>query len=234
MILVTARYASSRLPGKAMMKIGGKTTIELCLRRAKLSGAQVVLCTTRRKEDDALEVVAERLGIPTYRGSSEDVIKRYWGAARKFGAKTFITYQADNLLYDFGLMKRGLEMLERVPFVEAPQGVVQGAFTMGFTRDALEDAYRNSRGGGRTEMIWPFFTCEKAELPMEPGYYRDVRMTLDYPEDFAFFQEAFRLVTYKTPMLEIIPRVAHLAPMNWFRKGDWQEKQRKVVESYGK
>jgi spore coat polysaccharide biosynthesis protein SpsF (cytidylyltransferase family) len=54
-IILQARIDSSRLPGKALALIGGKSILEHCLRRLMCAGiAPVVLATTNRPEDDAL------------------------------------------------------------------------------------------------------------------------------------------------------------------------------------
>jgi len=55
MIVLQARLASTRLPGKALRQIEGRTLLGRCIERLLASGvAPVVLATTTRPEDDAL------------------------------------------------------------------------------------------------------------------------------------------------------------------------------------
>ena len=76
-IILQARYGSSRLRGKALEPVGGRTMIEQCLRRLLTAGvARVVLATTIAPEDDVLEALARRMGIAVLRGDADDEIGR--------------------------------------------------------------------------------------------------------------------------------------------------------------
>lgn len=232
MILVTSRTASSRLPQKALREIGGIPTVEICMRRAKLTGKPVIVCTTDLKEDDIIEVIAKCNNVLCHRGSEKDIIARYWGAFQEFGCEKAVTYQADNLMMDFELLNLGLEQLERDDFINEPEGIVQGAFSMGFTRDALREAYETKKSND-TEMIWEFFKCKPKPLEInDPVYFDDIRMSLDYEEDFEFFQKVFERFDYTAPLREVIPNIKDLAHINFFRKQDWFNNQKKVIAGY--
>lgn len=98
--IVQARMGSARLPGKSMIKLGGKPIIEHVLgrvRRAKMV-AEVVLATSYQDEDGALCDVAVRLGVQVFRGPEDDVLKRYILAAQKFRADVVVRICGDNPL----------------------------------------------------------------------------------------------------------------------------------------
>jgi spore coat polysaccharide biosynthesis protein SpsF len=100
-IVLQARYASSRLPGKALKAIGRYTVLEHCLTRLLLTGInRVVLATTRRPEDDALVAIAERVGVRIYRGSTEDVLGRVAAAAETYDLDPVIRATGDNPAVD--------------------------------------------------------------------------------------------------------------------------------------
>jgi spore coat polysaccharide biosynthesis protein SpsF len=85
-IVVAARTSSARLPGKVLRPLGGLPMIVFLLRRLHgLQAGRVVLATTDLPADDALEAVVAAEGIPVYRGSQDDVVARFVGAAATFG-----------------------------------------------------------------------------------------------------------------------------------------------------
>ena len=71
-IILQARMASQRLPGKALEPIAGRSLIVRCLQRLGASGVgPVILATTVGREDDALVSAAQDLGAAVYRGSAD-------------------------------------------------------------------------------------------------------------------------------------------------------------------
>lgn len=98
--LVQARMGSSRLPGKMLMDLCGHPLLHWVLARTKRSRRldSVVLATSACERDDALEDLAERLGIHCYRGSEDDVLGRLAQAARAYRADTVVRLCGDNPL----------------------------------------------------------------------------------------------------------------------------------------
>src|SRR5438128_10420463 len=102
-IILQARFASTRLPGKALERIGSRTLLEHGLPLLLSAGvAQVVLATTVYAEDDALAVVARRIGVSVFRGDAADVLGRYTAAAAEFGFDHVIRATGDNPAVDIG------------------------------------------------------------------------------------------------------------------------------------
>lgn len=87
--IIQARTGSSRLPGKVLMNLGGKPDIYWVTTRmaACESVDAVLLATTATPQDDALARWAEGESIACFRGSEEDVLKRYHDAAVFAGAE---------------------------------------------------------------------------------------------------------------------------------------------------
>ncbi len=83
MAIVLARMGSSRLPGKTLMKIAGKPSLQHLLER--LSGSlevdEVIVATTDLAEDDDIQILANTLGYRCFRGSAQDVLSRVAGAS---------------------------------------------------------------------------------------------------------------------------------------------------------
>jgi spore coat polysaccharide biosynthesis protein SpsF len=100
--IIQARMSSSRLPGKVLMDITGKTMLQHVFERtlqAKLID-QVVLATTSDPSDDILAQFCQKHGIPCYRGSLLDVLDRFYQIAIKFNPDSIIRFTADCPLLD--------------------------------------------------------------------------------------------------------------------------------------
>jgi len=96
--LIQARMESTRLPGKALAKLGDHSVLEWVIRRVRSSKqlTKVVLATTTKSSDDSLCELATSLGIEIFRGSENDVLGRFADAAEKFPADVVIRVCADN------------------------------------------------------------------------------------------------------------------------------------------
>lgn len=100
--IVQARFASSRLPGKAMLKIGGIPSLaHVLIRTLRISGiTHCVLATTTQSDDDKLGDLAENLGFEVYRGETEDVVSRLYSAAQIHSADYVVRITGDCPIFD--------------------------------------------------------------------------------------------------------------------------------------
>lgn len=95
-IVVAARMSSSRLPGKALLPLGGLPMVVFLLRRLRgMQAGRAVLATTDLPADDALATTVAAEGVPVYRGSQDDVVARFVGAADRFGFEVVGRVTAD-------------------------------------------------------------------------------------------------------------------------------------------
>ena len=97
-LILQARMGSTRLPGKSMMDLAGAPLLARILERVKRARKPhvVVMATTERAEDDVLVTLAERMGVPVFRGSQNDLLDRYYQAAKNFSADIVLRLPADN------------------------------------------------------------------------------------------------------------------------------------------
>src|SRR5262245_19029581 len=97
-MILQARMGSTRLPGKSMMHLAGAPLLARILERVRRCTIidQIVLATTRESEDDALEDIARSYGVSTFRGSKDDLLDRYYQAAKAFRADLIVREPADN------------------------------------------------------------------------------------------------------------------------------------------
>jgi spore coat polysaccharide biosynthesis protein SpsF (cytidylyltransferase family) len=85
-ILIQARLSSSRLPNKMLREIAGIPLVEYVVRRCSLSKRAdlIAVITSNEPSDDLLHQFCEKKGITVFRGSLDNVLKRYVQAATFF------------------------------------------------------------------------------------------------------------------------------------------------------
>lgn len=100
--IIQARMTSTRLPGKVLKKINDKVVLDYVIGRLKKCKniSEIVLAITTNKKDDALEEYAKNNKINYFRGSEEDVLSRYFEAAKKFNAEVIVRITSDCPLID--------------------------------------------------------------------------------------------------------------------------------------
>ncbi|MFC7529565.1 cytidylyltransferase domain-containing protein [Actinoplanes sp. GCM10030250] len=106
--IIQARMGSSRLPGKVLRHLGGRTVLDRVVRAARESGVldELVVATTTEADDDAVAAECERIGVACYRGPVDDVLTRFLGVLETHTADTVLRFTADCPLLDPRLVAR--------------------------------------------------------------------------------------------------------------------------------
>jgi spore coat polysaccharide biosynthesis protein SpsF len=96
--IIQARMGSQRLPGKSMADLAGEPLLWQFLERVKRCKNidQVVLATTSKTQDDVLVKIADRCNVQSFRGAENDLVDRYYQAAKLFNADIVVRICADN------------------------------------------------------------------------------------------------------------------------------------------
>lgn len=99
-LIIQARMGSTRLPGKSMMDLAGAPLIVRLLERVKRcrNVNRIVLAIPDNDENDILEKMANNSNINCFRGSENDLLDRYYQAAKEFDAEIIGRIPADNPL----------------------------------------------------------------------------------------------------------------------------------------
>lgn len=101
-IILQARVASTRLPGKALKDLAGRPMIEWVLQRLSLSkrAGLLVLAIPDAPADDPLARIGSRLNVRVFRGSESDVLDRYYQCARFHHLDAVVRATGDNPFVD--------------------------------------------------------------------------------------------------------------------------------------
>ncbi|OXB91657.1 cytidylyltransferase domain-containing protein [Parageobacillus galactosidasius] len=100
--IIQARTGSTRLPGKVLKKVLGKTLLEYQMERVKRAETinEIIIATTTKEIDDPIVQLCQKLSIPYYRGSEEDVLSRYYEAATEFNVDVIVRLTSDCPIID--------------------------------------------------------------------------------------------------------------------------------------
>ena len=194
-LLLSVREKATRLPGKVLKPLGDGNVTEFLLRRLQSVGnAQaVILATSVDPRDEILAEIAERLGAIAFRGSEDDKLLRYRDAARAHDLDFAVIVDGDDPFVSTAHIERMIDAqrTDPVDFIVC-DGLPLGATGFCVSRDGLERVC-SLKQENNTE-IWGHLFTENPEFrstsldETDPLLNRpDVRMTLDYPEDYDFF-----------------------------------------------
>ena len=84
-VIVQARINSTRFPEKIMQIINGKSIIELLLKRLSFSKTvkKIIVAIPDNKKNKKLENFLKQKKINVFSGDEDNVLKRYYDAAKK-------------------------------------------------------------------------------------------------------------------------------------------------------
>ncbi len=206
---VPARMSSTRLPGKPLRRLAGKPALQHLLERLQLTTRcqGVVLCTTTNASDDVLVDLAQHVGVHVYRGSEQDLLERYRGAAKRLGVDLIVNVDGDDILLDPEQVDDAVGHLERtgadfltfrgLPFGAAPTGVGVRALEKVCQMKTEADT---ATGWGRFFDREDLFHVEHIDVQDPALRHPELRLTLDYPEDLQVFEAIYAALYRSAPL----------------------------------
>jgi glutamate-1-semialdehyde 2,1-aminomutase len=198
--IVQARMGSTRFPNKVMRTICDTPMIGLLLDRLANSNLidQIVLATSEDPRNDSLAKYVCKLGFSVYRGSEDDVLDRYYHAAKEAGADSVVRITGDCPLVDPAIVDKAIAKLKKedVDYVSNTSQLTypDGLDIEVFTFLALETAWKQAKAPQEREHVTPFIResgkFSLANLVHDTDHSEE-RWTVDEPEDFEVIQKIF-------------------------------------------
>ena len=201
-IIVQARMASTRLPGKILKDFyRGYTILDIILQKLhRIPDAVVVVATSTNEADDALAAYLSDKGERVYRGSENDVLQRFIGAAEENGIDGIVRICSDNPFLDVD----GLCQLARAARDNAEADYIGfrvngkpsilthfGFWGEYVTLDALKRVAATTDEKAAHEHVTNYvythddrFGCAWIAAPEFLEWRTDIRLTIDTPVDF--------------------------------------------------
>jgi spore coat polysaccharide biosynthesis protein SpsF len=199
--IIQARMGSTRLPGKVLMNLGGETVLARVVRRLRRATRvdEIVVATTNSFADDAIVQECQRLKVSSFRGSENDVLDRYYQAARMGAAGTVVRITSDCPVIDADLVDETIRVFQERQGDYAsnsfPRTYPRGLDTEVFTMAALEQAWRDAHKPYEREHVTPYFYehPELFRLVSQRGRidYSQYRWTLDTAEDLELLRTIY-------------------------------------------
>jgi spore coat polysaccharide biosynthesis protein SpsF len=203
--IIQARMGSSRLPGKVLMKIDKKyTVLEYVIKQISQSKLvnKVIIATTNLEQDDVIQKVANELGIECFRGSSDNVLDRYYECAKKFSLNNILRITSDCPLIDPGIVDKVIEKYLTKDFDYVSNTLIR-TFPIGmdseiFSFDVLEKSWQNASLLSEKEHVTPYMINKKNGFRL--GNIKNelnvgqLRLTLDRIEDYELIKKIVKKI----------------------------------------
>lgn len=190
--VIQARMTSTRLPGKVLMEVKGKPLLAYQIEQLRFAGSleKLIVATTVNASDDPIVAFAEGRGIPVFRGSEEDVLDRYYQAAKDYKAEHIMRLTADCPLVQPDICDRITEYYfeNGYDYVRTGPTFAEGLDCEVFSFRVLEKAWKTARLKSEREHVTLFirnhpelFSVADLHNSTDDSKYR---ITVDSPEDF--------------------------------------------------
>lgn len=204
--IIQARTSSARLPGKVLKELpyaSNITCLEQVIRRVKKSKKlnDIIIATTKEKEDNEIINIVKKEDVKYFRGSKENVLSRYYFAAKENNIDLIVRITSDcpcidaditDLTID-GHINKMADYTTNSLVRTYPHGLDVEVFNF----NALEKAYKNATKDYEKEHVTPYinrnpqiFKINEMKAPKEL-YVPDIRVTLDTEEDYALLCVVF-------------------------------------------
>lgn len=200
--ILQARMGSSRLPGKVMLPLLGLPVVARQIERLKRSvnTGTIVLATSINEIDDKLYEFAQDNNLFVFRGELNDVLDRFYRAAKNYDAKHIIRITGDCPLIDPSLVDKvvthhinnELDYTSNIDPPTWPDGLDVEVIKF----SALQAAWEHSTEIYDREHVTSYIRNKKQEfhcgnITNPKGDKSPIRWTLDEPEDYIFLKAIY-------------------------------------------
>ena len=181
-----ARTGSTRLPGKILKEINGKSLLQIHLDRLKKckSVSEIIVATTTNSEDQIIFDKAIEWGFSASIGSETDVLDRFYQAVKDKNAEWIVRVTSDCPLIDPVLADNVIDFVQinnkdygaNILIENYPDGQDIEVFKF----SALEEAWKNAKLLSEREHVTPYI---RNNADLKGG---NLFSAINYPCDFDF------------------------------------------------
>jgi len=221
--IIQARMGSSRLPGKVMMKIDGEHSIMSSvitqLKYCKFLD-KIVVATTNLQEDNCIEQSVLNLGIPCFRGSSLDVLDRFYYCAQKFNFSSIVRITSDNPLIDPTIVDETIHKFNSNSY-DFVLNCLTRTFPYGteveiFSFDALKKSWETSKTSEDREHVTRFFYNNPDKFKIQNITYQKnlshLKWTVDRENDLNLVRKIISKINKRPILMTDILQLFEIEP----------------------
>ncbi len=202
--IIQARMGSNRLPGKVLLDLAGEPMLTRVVHRLRRSKTitDVMVATTTETQDDVISDLCKVQGWTCFRGNHDDVLDRYYQAARAQFADVVVRITSDCPLIEPEIVDQVVgRFMEHQPVLDyasnslSPRTFPRGLDTEVMRFDALERAWHLDKNPDWREHVTQFIqrnTSLFSTLAITNDQdLSSMRWTVDTVEDLAFVRHIF-------------------------------------------
>lgn len=199
--ILQARVTSSRLPGKVLKPIMGRPMLALQIERVLQAKNidHLIIATSTDPSDNGLEELCRKINASCYRGSLNDVLDRFYHAAKIWKPKHVVRITGDCPLIDPEVIDNVIAFYLDGDYDYA-SNAVEPTFPDGldveiFRFSILKEAWKEAALPSQREHVTPFIHQQPDRYRV--GHYKNtedlshLRWTVDEPEDFDLINKIY-------------------------------------------
>lgn len=242
-IIIQARLGSTRLPRKILKEFhNGKTLLETVISNLqKVSGAKIIVATSVNPNNDELESFLKERGITVFRGSEDDVLSRFIGAAEENNVDGIVRICSDNPFLDWHGVAALIEKaktsdadyigyrINDTPSIKTHFGFWGEFVTLKALKRVAATTDEKPAHEHVTIHIYTHpdeYKCEWIECPSFLQGRNDIRLTVDNIEDFENAQRAYATLYDANPVFGLDDVVKYIDSNE-----DLRESMKQMIEN---
>ena len=198
--IVQARTSSARLPGKVLRPLLGRPMLARQLERLERAPSlELLVATSHEPSDDPVAELCAGLGVDCFRGELDDVLDRFYRAARARGAEHVVRLTGDCPLCDPDVIEQ-VVALHRGGDFDYTSNTLERRFPDGLDVEAmrvssLAAAWREAKSPDEREHVTAFLYRRPQRFRLgslrAPADWSHFRWTVDEARDFAFVEAVY-------------------------------------------
>ena len=230
--IVQARMGSTRLPGKVMKQLYGKSVLGHVIERLKQSEFldEIIIATTKLDKDNIIAEEASNYNVNFYRGSEENVLSRYYYSAKENSVDIIVRITSDCPLIDPLLVDEIIQFYKKNNYklvTNAGPNSENRTYPRGldvevFSFELLKEAFNNATKYYQLEHVTPYIyeNIEEIYYYKNEVDYSNYRWTLDEKEDFELIKSIYDKLYngehnfYSNKVLELMKQNPELKKIN--------------------
>ena len=202
--IIQARMSSKRLPGKVLLQLDNDYVLDWVIDRSSASTEinEIVVACTNSPADDILAKHLKQRSILCFRGDENDVLARYFHAARLYNANLIVRITADCPLVDAYLIDKLVQTIKNHNFDYTSNTIVEtfpdGFDVEVFTFHALQEAHFKATSHFDREHVTPYMkrSLKTHNLVCKIKNCSDIRVTIDTPDDITMIRSLLSALPY--------------------------------------
>ena len=200
---------STRLPGKVLKEVLGKSLLEFQIERLKRVrlADEIVIATTINDTDQPIVDLCKKLDVRCFRGSEEDVLSRYYLAAVQYCAEVIVRITSDCPLIDPDIVNQVISLyLENNLSCEYASNIGTRSYPRGmdtevFSLKSLTEANSKALLPAEREHVTPYIRLHSEKfMPRNLRNKEDKsqhRWTVDTTEDYELIKKIIEVLYLK-------------------------------------